>query len=123
MKAKCAVTQDLNRYQKQVDEQALFDIECEKVGAQMLVDLELNGEFSVHQKDDTSKVICYQDLLVEFAESNPDLFCDALRSDKEQFEKAALQLAAKWRDFVIEQIDEHYAIEHVQNHGHNLRGH
>ena len=111
----CVVTSDLNRYQKQVDEQELFDIEREKVGAQMLVDLEIHGEFNVYQKDGTHKVICYQDLVAEFAENNPVLFCDSLRSDKDQFEKAALQLAVKWRDFVIEQIDEDYAIEHINN--------
>lgn len=111
----CVVTSDLNRYQKQLDEQELFGIECEKAGAQMLVDLEQDGEFGVYQKDGTHKIICYKELASEFAENNPDLFCDSLTGNKDHFKTAALQLAEKWRDFVIEQIDGHYAIEHIHN--------
>ncbi len=103
---------------QQLDEQELFDVECEKVGAQMLVDLAQDGEFRVALKNGASKLFYYQDLVAEFAENNPILFCDALSSDKKQFEEVALQLAEKWRDFVIEQIDNDHAIEHVYNQEH-----
>ena len=112
---KCVVNNDLNRYQRQVDEQALLDIEREKAGAQMLVDLELDGEFSVHQKDGTSKVVCYQDLVAEFAENNPGVMITIMTGNKENRERAAISFAEKLQDFVIEQIDEGYSIEHIYN--------
>ena len=111
----CVVTQDLNRYQRQVDEQEMFDIEIKKVGAQMLVDLAQDGEFSVQQKNGTSKVICYQDLVAEFAENNPELSITIITGNKESREHAAISFAEKLQDFVIEQIDEDYSIEHIRN--------
>ena len=91
---KCSVTNDLNRYQRQVDEQELLSIECEK-GAQMLVDLELHGEFSVYQKNGTSKVICYQDLVLEFAENIPKDLITIMVGNKENRERAAISFAEK----------------------------
>ena len=114
----CVVTSDLNRYQSQVDAEALFDIECEKAGAQMLVDLELDGEFTVAQKGGVSKVVCYYDLVAEFAENNPEILIYIMVGSKESREKreyAAISFAEKLQDFVIEQIDEDYSIEHIYN--------
>lgn len=112
---KCVVNSDLNRYQRQVDEQELLSIECEKAGAQMLVDLAQDGEFSVQQKNGTSKVICYQDLVAEFAENNPDDLITIITGNKENRENAAISFSEKLQDYVIKQIDEHYVIEHINN--------
>ena len=112
---KCVVNNDLNRYQRQVDEQALLDIEREKAGAQMLVNLELDGEFTVAQKGGISKVVCYYDLVAEFAENNPEIMITIMTGNKESRERAAISFAENLQDFVIEQIDEDYAIEHIRN--------
>ena len=111
----CVVTSDLNRYQRQVDEQEMFDIEIEKVGAQMLVDLELDGEFTVAQKGGISKVVCYYDLVAEFAENNPEVMITIITGNKENRERAAKLFSEKLQDFVIEQINEDYAVEHIRN--------
>lgn len=112
---KCVVNNDLNRCQRQVDEQALLDIECEKSGAQMLVDLELDGEFTVAQKNGIRKVVCYYDLAAEFAENNPEVMITIMTGNKENRENAAISFSEKLQDFVIKQIDEDYSIEHIRN--------
>lgn len=111
----CVVTSDLNRYQRQVDAEALFDIECEKAGAQMLVDLEHDGEFVVAQKNGISKVVCYYDLVAEFSENNPEILIAVITGNKENRERAAISFAEKLQGFAIEQINEDYAVEHVYN--------